>query len=106
MGVPRDRWEIVIAGVGGAKRKIAITRQIETTLKKCRVMEPQWPHQFVIRFEADGKRLSIKEFNLIWGLYMRRWSALPTKQFLFSDIRLKALADSQSGRRVSRRRGH
>jgi hypothetical protein len=106
VGVRRDRWEIVIAGMSGAKRKIAITRDIEITLRKCRVTEPNWPHQYVIRFEADGKRLSIKEFNLIWGLYMQRWSALPAKQFSFRDIRMKVLADRQSSRRISRRRGH
>ncbi len=45
VGVRRDRWEMVTAGVSGAKRKIAITQQIESALRKCRVMEPNWPHQ-------------------------------------------------------------
>jgi hypothetical protein len=106
VGVRRDRWEIVIAGLSGAKRKIAITQQIESALRKCRVMEPNWPHQYVIRFEADGERLSVKEFNLIWRLYMRRWAASPTNQFSFHDIRAKALTDRQLSRRVSRRPGH
>ena len=106
VGVPRDQWEMSIAGLRGGKRKIPITRPLEAVLKKCRVMEPNWPHQYVIRLEADGKQLSVREFNMIWRLYMNRWAESPTKQFSFQEIRMKALSDQQNARRVSRRRGH
>ena len=89
----------------GEPRTIPIAKKIDHILRVCRVMPPSWPHQYVLRFD-DGLGISVKEFNVIWKLYMRRRVEVGKGRtpFAFRDIRIKALSDQQDARRTSRRR--
>jgi integrase len=106
IGKPREKWALIIGRIrSGNPRRLAITPTIEGVLKTCKLMLPHWPREFVFRLE-DGGGVSVGEFNKIWNLYMRRWggAGAASSRFSFRDIRVKALADQQSARRVTRRR--
>jgi hypothetical protein len=97
IGVPRDRWKIVLGRVQSrVPKKLFIGHELEGVLKACRLAEPSLPREFVLRLE-DGLPLALRDFNQLWDLYMRRWVArgeLRVK-FSFADIRKKALADKK-----------
>ena len=106
IGRPREKWVLIVGRIrSGNPRRLAITPTIEGVLKTCKIMLPHWPREFVFRLE-DGRGVSVKEFNMIWNLYMRRWGGVGpgSSRFSFRDIRIKALTDQQTVRRVSRRR--
>jgi integrase len=106
VGVPREKWVLTLRRLRSDEpREVSITPSLEKVLKVCRVLPPNWPHQFVLRLD-DGRGMSVKEFNVIWKLYMRRWveSGKERTPFAFRDIRIKVLTDQHDARRVSRRR--
>ena len=89
--------------------KYAMDLSLHTGCGLAAILSLTWKDVHTVGVRRDrwgGKRLSVKEFNVIWGVYMKRWTALPTNQFSFHDIRAKALTDRQLSRRVSRRPGH
>ena len=106
IGLPRDKWMIVIGRIRSERpRKMKITTTIEEVLKACKRMRPHWPRVYVLRLD-DGEGISVKEFKAMWNLYMRRWAGVGMGRpaFAFRDIRMKALADQQTSRTVARRR--
>lgn len=106
IGVPRREWQMMVSRIRSDEpRKIPITPAIETVLKRCRVLEPNWPHNYVLRLD-DGQGFSTRMFNRIWNLYMKGWVLLGNDRtaFAFSDVRIKALTEQQDARRVRRRR--
>jgi integrase len=102
VGVPRADWRIEIdQGKTGKKLAIMISPAIETVLKRARVMEPNWPHEFVIRTnpksqKKKGLRYSPDGFRALWQRCMRKWIAMGNENFHFHDIRAKCISDNSS----------
>lgn len=96
IGVPRADWRIEITqGKTGKKLAIMISPAIETVLKRARVMEPNWPHQYVIRTKW-GKAYTADGFRALWQRTMRKWIALGNKNFHYHDIRAKSISDNKN----------
>lgn len=96
IGVPRDKWHIEVRqGKTGKHLGIAITPAVEAVLRRARVMEPNWPHAFVIRTE-HGLRYSEDGFRAMWQRYCRKWEALGNKRFHFHDLRAKSISDNSN----------
>jgi len=104
IGLPRDKWVVEIGRLRSEKpRSLQIAAPLEQVLKSCKMMLPHWPREFVLRRD-DGGGMSVKEFNAIWNLYMRRWAGIDRPAFAFREIRTKALFDLQVARKAARRR--
>ena len=96
VGVPRDKWYIEIRqGKTGKHLGIAITPAVEAVLRRARVMEPSWPHAFVIRTE-HGERYTEDGFRAMWQRYCRKWEALGHERFHFHDTRAKSISDNKN----------
>lgn len=94
VGVPRAKWYIEVKqGKTGKHLGIAISPAVEAVLKRARVMEPNWPHQYVIRTE-HGLRYTEDGFRAMWQRYCRKWEALGNKRFHFHDLRAKSISDN------------
>jgi hypothetical protein len=52
VGVPREKWVLRLRRIRSREpRTISITPSLERVLKRCRLLEPEWPHQYVIRLD-------------------------------------------------------
>ena len=96
VGVPRDKWHVEVKqGKTGKHLGIAITAAVEAVLRRARVMEPSWPHAFVIRTE-HGERYTEDGFRAMWQRYCRKWEALGHERFHFHDTRAKSISDNKN----------
>lgn len=96
IGVKRPDWRIEIdQGKTGKKLDIMISPAVEQVLRRAKVMEPNWPHEYVLRTKW-GKRYTDDGFRALWQRTMRRWMAAGNANFHFHDIRAKAISDNQS----------
>jgi integrase len=96
VGVKREAWHVeVIQGKTKKHLGILISPAVEKVLRRARVMEPQWPHEYVIRNQF-GNRYSEDGFRAMWQRYMRRWEKAGNSRFHFHDLRAKAGSDSAS----------
>jgi integrase len=96
IGVPRPDWAINIdQGKTGKKLAVMISPAIEQVLRRARVMEPNWPHVYVVRTKW-GERYSEDGFRAMWQRHMRAWMALGNENFHFHDIRAKSISDNES----------
>jgi integrase len=96
IGVARPDWRIEIdQGKTGKKLAIMISPAVETVLKRAKLMEPQWPREFVIRTKW-GKRYSPDGFRALWQRTIREWMKSGNENFHFHDIRAKAISDNLS----------
>ena len=102
VGVPRADWRIEITqGKTGKKLAIMISPAIETVLKRARVMEPMWPHQYVIRtnpknLKKKGLRYTPDGFRALWQRTQQKWVRLGNERFHFHDIRAKCISDNKN----------
>lgn len=96
IGVPRANWHIEIdQGKTGKKLAIMISPAIETVLRRARVMEPNWPHQYVIRTKW-GQRYTEDGFRALWQRTMRAAVRSGLERWHFHDIRAKSISDNES----------
>jgi integrase len=96
VGVKREDWRIEIdQGKTGKKLDIMISPAVETVLKRARIMEPQFPHMYVLRTKW-GRRYTPDGFRALW----QRTQKLAVKHGLarwhFHDIRAKNISDNPS----------
>jgi integrase len=95
IGVPRPDWRIEITqGKTGKKLAIMISPAVETVLKRAKLMEPQWPREYVIRTK-HGLRYTPDGFRALWQRTQRAWMALGNPNFHFHDIRAKCISDNK-----------
>ena len=98
VGVPRKDWRIEIdQGKTGKKLAIMISPAVEAVLRRARVTEPAWPHEFVIRTRF-GKGYTPDGFRALWQRVIRKWQRLNGCQDAphFHDIRAKSISDNES----------
>ena len=94
VGVPRDKWHIEVRqGKTGKHLGIAITPAVEAVLRRARVMEPNWPHAYVLRTKW-GNRYTEDGFRALWQRCCREWERLGNKRFHFHDLRAKSISDN------------
>lgn len=110
IGVPRADWRIEIEqGKTGKKLAIMISPQLETVLKRAKMMPPEYPRDYVIRtnrrvgdcyknrnWERTGQPYSPDGFRAMWQRYMRAWMKKGHENFHFHDIRAKCISDNPS----------
>ena len=95
VGVPRADWRIEICqGKTGKKLAIMISPAIEQVLRRARVMEPNWPHEYVIRTKW-GQRYTPDGFRALWQRSIRAWMKAGGQNFHFHDIRAKCISDNK-----------
>jgi integrase len=96
IGVKREDWRIEIdQGKTGKKLAISITPAVEAVLRRARVMEPQWPHVYVIRTKW-GKAYTPDGFRALWQRTMKGAKAAGLSHWHFHDIRAKSISDNQN----------
>lgn len=94
VGVPRDKWHVEVKQTKTGKHLgISITPAVEAVLRRARVLEPNWPHQFVLRTKF-GKRYTNDGFRALWQRCQRKWIAAGGAPYHFHDLRAKAGSDS------------
>jgi integrase len=104
IGLPRDKWFVEVRqGKTGKHLGIAISPALETVLKRAKIMEPQWPREYVIRTnpkrgdpKKKGQRYTDDGFRAMWQRYCREWERLGNKRFHFHDLRAKAISDNKN----------
>lgn len=99
VGVPRKDWRIEIdQGKTGKKLAIMISPAIEQVLRRARVMEPSWPHVYVIRtnprYGSKGDRYTPDGFRALWQRTMKAYIKSGGENFHFHDIRAKSISDN------------
>lgn len=96
VGVPRQDWRISIdQGKTGKKLDIMISPAIEAVLRRARVMEPAWPHTFVIRTKW-GNRYTEDGFRALWQRTIRMAQNAGIERYHFHDLRAKSISDNAS----------
>lgn len=96
VGVPRADWAVHIQqGKTGKKLAIMISPAIEQVLRRARMMEPMFPHIYVIRNQF-GTRYTPDGFRALWQRSMKKWIEMGHENFHFHDIRAKSISDNQS----------
>lgn len=99
VGVPRADWRIEIdQGKTGKKLAIMISPAVEAVLRRARVMEPAWPHEFVIRTRF-GKGYTPDGFRALWQRTIREYERLTgtkANRAHFHDIRAKSISDNEN----------
>lgn len=101
VGVSRKDWHIEVKqGKTGKHLGIMISPAIEAVLRRARVMEPSWPHTYVLRtnprYGKKGERYSPDGFRALWQRTMNRYVSGGGKRYSFHDIRAKAISDNES----------
>ena len=96
IGVPRDKWVILIdQGKTGKKLAITITPAVEAVLSRAKMMPPNYPHDWVIRTE-HGYPYTEDGFRALWQRTMRAWMKAGHANFHFHDLRAKCISDNDS----------
>lgn len=97
IGLPRDKWGIVIRqGKTGKRLRIEISPAVETVLKRAKLMLPHWPREYVIRTKW-GLRYTNDGFRALWQRCKRAYKEAGhgdgAERWTFHDIRAKCLSD-------------
>jgi integrase len=96
IGLPRDQWHIEIdQGKTGKKLAIMISPDVETVLKRAKLMLPHWPREHVLRTKW-GKAYTPDGFRAMWQRYCRLWEKAGNPRFHFHDLRAKSISDNES----------
>ncbi len=96
IGVPRDKWFLDIKqGKTGKHLGIAISPAVEAVLRRAKVAEPNFPHDYVLR-TRHGLRYTPDGFRAMWQRYMKAWVKSGHENFHFHDIRAKSISDNQN----------
>jgi integrase len=96
VGVLRADWRIEVdQGKTGKKLAIMISPAVEAVLRRARVMEPNFPHAYVIRTKW-GNRYTPDGFRALWQRTMRAWMKAGNANLHFHDIRAKCISDNAS----------
>lgn len=96
IGLPRDQWHIEIdQGKTGKKLAIMISQDVETVLKRAKLMEPHWPRENVLRTKW-GNAYTPDGFRAMWQRYCRLWEKAGNPRFHFHDLRAKSISDNES----------
>jgi integrase len=96
IGLPRDKWHIEIdQGKTGKKLAIMISPAVETVLKRAKIMEPHWPHDYVIRTKW-GLRYTPDGFRALWQRCQKLWMKAGNEGFHYHDLRAKSISDNLS----------
>jgi integrase len=93
--IPRDKWHITIdQGKTGKKLAIFISKAVEDVLDRAWLLEPHWPHEYVIRTQFGG-RYTEDGFRAMWQRYCRAWEDAGNERFHYHDLRAKCISDNK-----------
>lgn len=96
IGLPRQDWFIEVKqGKTGKHLGIRITAAIEAVLSRAKVMEPNYPHDWVIRTE-HGYPYTDDGFRALWQRCCRKWESAGNPRFHFHDLRAKSISDNKN----------
>lgn len=101
IGIARDKWFIEVKqGKTGKHIGIKISPAVEAVLRRAKVMEPNFPHDYVLRtnprYGKKGQRFSPDGFRALWQRTINQFVKNGGSRFTFHDIRAKAISDNKS----------